>query len=124
VVGSDGIARSEKRRERGWRQVSYRAIGVNRQEFGRLLTKLVVRSHGCPATAVARAGNAARSNVTISIAAASGRFKVVGSALGTASACSGVSISPGSIEKKETPSDLASSAQMAVICRSAALLAP
>src|SRR5215813_14035857 len=60
VVGDNEIARAEKRREQGSRQVSYCAIGVNREEFGRLLAKLVVRSHGCPVTAAARVGNAAK----------------------------------------------------------------
>src|SRR5262245_46201384 len=40
-----------------------------------------------------------------SCAAASGRFNVAGSASGIARACIGVSMSPGSSDKKRTPSD-------------------
>jgi hypothetical protein len=69
-------------------------------------------------------GNATSIALMISAAESAGRFSVLGSASGTASAWSGVSMSPGSIERKETPSALASSAQIAVKWRSAALLAP
>src|SRR5579871_4541276 len=45
-------------------------------------------------------------------AATSGRFNVERSASGTAAACNGVSISPGSIDMTRTPSKLSSSSQM------------
>ena len=45
-------------------------------------------------------------------AAASGRFSVEGSASGTASACSGVSMSPGSTDRKRTPCSASSASQM------------
>src|SRR5689334_10629183 len=48
-------------------------------------------------------------------AAVSGRLSVDGSASGTASACIGVSMSPGSIERKRIPSEESSSLQMRVM---------
>src|SRR5882757_2580015 len=45
-------------------------------------------------------------------AATSGRFNVERSASGTAAACKGVSMSPGSIERTRTPSKRSSSSQM------------
>ena len=57
-------------------------------------------------------------------AAASGRFSVARSASGTAAACSGVSMSPGSIDRNRTPYGASSASQIAVKWRRAALLAP
>ena len=53
-----------------------------------------------------------------------GCFSVVRSASGTASACMGVSMSPGSSASSFTPCDDISSFQMRVMCASAALLEP
>src|SRR5262249_6953399 len=57
-------------------------------------------------------------------AAVSGRFKSEGSASGTAIRCRAVSMSPGSRARRRIPAGLSSSAQIRVMCWSAALLAP
>jgi hypothetical protein len=91
------------------------AICLDSQELGRVPVGPVGRDHArVPTRGVTRPGNEARIASTISAAASSGRLKLAGSASGIASACSGVFMSPGSIDRKSTPSAFASSAQIAV----------
>ena len=85
-----------------------------------------LRPHGV-AVAVAVAVPAARSmslRSTISRAASRGRFRVARSASGTARACRGESMSPGSTATTATPCGRSSSSQIRLMCASAALLAP
>ena len=80
----------------------------------RPLHRVASGDHACSFTSAAEMASAS------SRAAVSGRLSVAGSAPGTASACSGVSMSPGSSDRKRTPSAASSSPQMALMWRSAA----
>src|SRR5207249_6217559 len=93
---------------------------------GRALDGAVGGDHDTPPSLAAsvREGRAASMASVSSRAAASGRLSVAGSASGTAAACSGVSMSPGSSDRKRTPSAANSASQMALKWRRAALLAP
>src|SRR5262245_6824312 len=125
VICNHQIARVEEEGSLGGRQVSHPAIPVNGNEFGGSAVGAVGGNHEYPRTrGAARFGNAASITSTTSAAESSGSLNVIGSASGIAKACSGVSMSRGSIERKRTPSAFPSSAQIAVRWRRAALLAP
>src|SRR5262245_45273158 len=125
VLCNHQTARAEKEGPPGARQVSHPAIPINGNKLGGSAVGAVGGNHEYPRTRrAARFGNPASITSTTSAAESSGRLNVIGSASGIAKACSGVSMSPGSIERKRTPSIFPSSAQIAVKWRRAALLAP
>src|SRR5579863_8999009 len=123
IVGDDKIGGAEQRGERSPRQTPHGAIRLDQQQFGG-----VGRFGGdhpfAPTSRNVRRGKVARMVSTISAAESSGRFNIDRSASGTASACNGVSMSPGSTERNLTSSACASLSQIEVRWRSAALLAP
>ena len=125
IVGDDRVPRAEQRSELGARHVPHSAARINDQQFRGLPVGSVGGAHGCaPTSCLARLGMLRPSFQGFRPRSPQGLRNVDGSASGIACACSGVSMSPGSRERKPTPWDFASSAQMAVRCRSAALLAP
>src|SRR5262245_61608080 len=123
IICDDEVARAEEGGECSARQMSYPTIGVDGEEFGGSPVGTLGYNNGCTTRGAWR-GNAASSDSMISAAASSGRRNVVGSTSGAASACSGVSMSPGSSERKAMPSVFASFAQIALRWRRAALLEP
>src|SRR5207247_901185 len=117
IICHDQIAGSQVIDQARARRVRYRALSVDYEQprIGRPLYRLSGSNHWGKARAIASAS---------SRAATSGRFSVARSALGTASACKGVSMSPGSSDRKRTPSAPSSSPQMPLMWRSAAFDAP
>src|SRR5262245_4740649 len=125
VVCNDKVPPLEQRCKSAARHIPYVASGVNYQQLGCFLVRALGGDHGCATRQdVPLVNNATLIASTISSAESSGRFNVDGSASGTASACSGVSMSPGPTERNMTLAALASSAQIAVRWRNADLLAP
>src|SRR6185503_8943886 len=103
IISDDEIARIEQLGDRASRQVLHPAIGLGDEQLGRAPVAMIGDAH-----AVSRADPKAESGKAASIAAmiwpadSSGRLRVLGSASGRASACSGVSMSPGSMARKRT----------------------
>src|SRR3989441_4458967 len=129
IVGNHQIAGLQEIRETRSRSVSDAPSRVDDEELGvpRPLDGTVGRDHVlcslCSMTAT-RSPSAAAIASANSRAEVSGRSSVAGSASGTANACSGVSMSPGSSERKRTPSADSSSFQIRLMWCKAALLAP
>src|SRR5262249_45097427 len=101
IVRDDQVARAEQPCKLGSRRIPHCAAGVDNQQLGRFPVVAVGGTHGCLSTRCSTlVDKATRIVSTISPAECSGRFRVNGSASGTASLCSGVSMSPGSMDRK------------------------
>src|SRR5579883_121751 len=127
VVRHDQVAGREQVGEFGPRRAPHAPIGTDDQQLAAAAIETLGGDHARDPTG-RKASRPWRSDAliasAISAAASSGGFSVDGSVSGEAKACSGVSMSPGSSERKRTPSSLSSLSQIAVRWRSAALLAP
>ena len=108
VVGDDEVALAKQLDEFASRQVAQGAARIG-DEHARIEGTLHRKGSGDHAGVLASAASIASAS---SRAAASGRFNVARSASGTANAWSGVSMSPGSSDRKRTPSAASSSFQM------------
>src|SRR5262245_9597867 len=125
IICNDQVARAEEERKIAAQQVLHRAVRTDGDQLRGSSFEPVSLPHGWSSTTgAARFGSAPTIVSIISAAETSGRLRLNGSASGIARAWRGVSKSPGSIERKRTPQFRASSAQIAVKCRRAALLAP
>src|SRR5262249_40612691 len=126
VVGNHQVAGLQEVDEPGAGGVGDLPLGIDHEQFRlrRTLDGTVGGDHAVPPSLRARAcGSAAAMASASSRAAISGRFSVAGSASGTAAACNGVSMSPGSIDRNRTPTEVSSASQIALRWRRAALLA-
>lgn len=122
VVRDQQVVRPQQIDEACPREMAEPPARVDREQprVRRTLHRLV----RCNQAATPRFGSAATMASISSRAAICGRFRLARSAPGTARACSGVSMSPGSIDSMRTPVPDNSSSQMRDKCASAALLAP
>src|SRR6185369_5217973 len=126
VVRNHYVAGAEQRDQTTARQGADATCRIHVQELRvrGALNGPVGSDHEARLNVIDRAGSRSAIASAISTAAALGCFSVVRSASGIASACIGVSMSPGSSASSFTPCDAISSFQMRVMCATAALLEP